>query len=351
MVTAWGGDGYYLNGDNYNTGQTGAPYSSGRRGATVQYRVPVPNGTYAVTLYVGTNAAQNQANSVEGTSLTLIVAANQTATQAFTASVSDGFLDIIATDLPGGTATATLSGIEITPTTGQVFTDRAYPFAIKYYRGAVYVGTTCASELSQNRSMLQSIVYRLPDDGTSTFTSVLTVPLLYKKGRTLYSGSDVINGVIGQQWNPWSTAPYTFDQGSNVYPQPVLSDIEFDVDGSMILGYFDRLGMQHGNLNFPPAGGAANENAIGSGDILRADNASGTFVLENNGQAGTVTGGVGNGQGPGGGEFYRGDVFQVPGTSAGHEEISLGGLALLPGRNEVALTIFDPFAINTGGVA
>jgi hypothetical protein len=84
-----------------------------------------------------------------------------------------------------------------------------------------------------------------------------------------------------------------------------------------------------------------------AGDVLRAcANGLGGWTLENNGACGSVTtGGAGNGQGPGGGEFHFQENF-VP----DHEEISLGGLVQVPGFPEMAETMYDPFGVYEGGI-
>ena len=77
---------------------------------------------------------------------------------------------------------------------------------------------------------------------------------------------------------------------------------------------------------------------LAGGDILRAVPSGNTFVLESNGSVGGLTSanGVGNTQGPGGGEFYA-DAF-----SSVHEEVSVGGVSQIPGYRSVANSVFDP---------
>ncbi|MEZ4982930.1 MAG: hypothetical protein R2769_15370 [Saprospiraceae bacterium] len=141
-----------------------------------------------------------------------------------------------------------------------------------------------------------------------------------------------------------------------MYPQPIFSDIEFDVDGSMILGFMDRLGHQLGNKNYPITGTSPLISTISGGDILRAyleDN--GDFTIENNATAGPLTTlGVGNGEGPGGGEFYNRDVLKDKLiTSFQHyAETAQGGLLAFWLVQESATTALDPYStvFNSGGV-
>ncbi|MFM7172503.1 MAG: SdrD B-like domain-containing protein, partial [Caldilinea sp.] len=132
------------------------------------------------------------------------------------------------------------------------------------------------------------------------------------------------------------------------YSVPTLSDIEFDLDGSMILGFNDRTGMQTGRLNWST--NSSDNGLYGSvvgGDILRAFPSGNTYVLENQGRVGGVTGySATNNEGPGSGEFYD-DKY----TGAIHDEISFGALAVLPGSGEVAVTMMDPLNVLNGGGA
>ena len=124
------------------------------------------------------------------------------------------------------------------------------PFAIQIYNAAIYVGGVCDAETSQQKSDLRSIVYRL--DGT-TFTEVLNFSLDFQKGLASRSCED------DRGWFPWSDQvpePCFLSGNSNiiVHPTPVLSDIEFDASGNMVLGFTDRIGNQIGYLNYPPVG-------------------------------------------------------------------------------------------------
>ncbi|MCB0125854.1 MAG: hypothetical protein KDE58_26545, partial [Caldilineaceae bacterium] len=135
------------------------------------------------------------------------------------------------------------------------------PFGLKYRLGSVYVGGVCDAATSQLASDLQATVYKF--DGTS-FTNVLSFALDYPKGNTSYRpcpGTD-------RAWHPW-VATMPCSESVLRYPEPILSDIEFDVDGSMILGFSDRFTHQTGNANYPPTGTTLIYSESG-GDILRA---------------------------------------------------------------------------------
>ena len=178
-------------------------------------------------------------------------------------------------------------------------------------------------------------------------------------------------------WLPWNN---DFPVGCNntgvfvMWPQPMVTDLAFDVDGSMIIGMLDRFGHLAGVQNHNPQGTGL-FNGFTGGDILRAAplNAAGTaYKMESNGSvggnfvpartagSGQVPGtgitvqGTNNNQGPGGGEFYYNDqwAFSNSSTTLAHDEVTNGSLMLVPGRGEVMSSAFDPITgiYQSGGV-
>ncbi|MEN9598429.1 MAG: hypothetical protein RL596_740 [Bacteroidota bacterium] len=270
------------------------------------------------------------------------------------------------------------------------------PFAVKYYRGAIYVGGVLDGVKPDNstvdRSELKAIVLKVnatTAPASATFTEVLNTPLTFNRRANINTGFGVNkntnysdpNGTVAAatlcqgSWHPWARSFTELTAaGPAIYPQPMLSSIEFDPtdNGAMILGISDRTGHQTGNQNFGMSGGTLYTGNSG-GDIMKATNTGGgytNFAIENNGTAGSITTtGAGNNEGPGGGEFYYTDRFSLnaphnnplfapmfasdPSVSTGnldHDETSIGSVANFPGK-EVLNTAFDP-ADNwfTGGV-
>lgn len=220
------------------------------------------------------------------------------------------------------------------------------PWALKVYNGKVYVGGICDAQSSGNKSNLRASVYEL---NGNTFTQIFDFPLTYPKGYPAYANRDITG------WYPWTDDFDDLRQGSSTtlrYPVPMFTDIEFDIDGSMVLGFGDRTGWQGGDQNYRPApfttGSGGNEFTLyetnsQAGDILRAFYANGTFVLENNAKAGPNVGyGANNQQGPGFGEFYNDNWVQENGTVLYHAEEMIGSLALKPGSGQVVATAIDP---------
>jgi hypothetical protein len=243
-------------------------------------------------------------------------------------------------------ATPTLAGSHDIPVTCTGGENR--PFALKAYKGKVYVGTVCDGITSNQKSDLRAFVQTF-DPTSNTFATVFDFPLTYPKGYALYAPDNERTG-----WYPWTdnfnNLIGDFVSGDSrflTYPQPMLTDIEFDVDGAMVLGFGDRTGFQTGFRNYNTAG-TGDFSGISGGDILRASFNGQTYILENNGSVGGVTGvNAGNNQGPGFGEFYN-DSYPTA-----HVETSFGGLALKPGSGQVIMTGLDPIPggdFNAGGV-
>jgi SdrD B-like domain len=231
----------------------------------------------------------------------------------------------------------------------------ARPWAIEYYEGKIYVGVICSGETAGTQSNLFAYVYRFdPTTNTWDAAPVLSFALDYAKG-AVHASFPAID-----KWETWANA-FTdlYDSGTagspvatrKMRPQPILSDIQFDKRGNLILGFCDRTGHQTGRNQIAPTGGTALYNGYIGGDILYfKSNGAGGFTIENNGSVTGQTGsGVGNTQGPGNGEFFAGDVYPLTGTSI-HEETMQGGLFYHPSRDEIMANQMDPFSIFSGGV-
>ncbi len=222
--------------------------------------------------------------------------------------------------------------------------DDARPWAVTTWRGRVFVGTVCSGESGNGE--LTATVYEFTEPATWT-------PVLDWTIETASGTKGCTNGTFGCEWGPWA-ADYPETFGSSIIdPQPIFADIEFDGDGSMVIGMLDRSGFQGGYRNFfYPAPDQNLYSAFSGGDILRAQWSGTNWVMESNGQFPGITDapvgcGVGNGQGINGGEFYCGDDWE----GDNHQETALGGLAMLLGTGEVMSAAFDPTqSINSGGV-
>lgn len=249
-------------------------------------------------------------------------------------------------------------------------------FALKYYRGKLYVGAVTTGEgtgavstqeINNNGvpeyTDLWAYVWEFdPALGTFTSSPVLQTPLNFDRGTNTDGQSE--------SWRPWTnTFPTPWSAGNpryTQYQQPIFSDIEFDTDGTMLLGFRDRFGDQSAfdeetmNNNTRIAGQAM-------GDLYRAyfNRISCLFEMEQNGAEGpgsskAATAGAGNGNGPSNytnnnGEFYyRDGVYDAnTGTAVGtfHLNCTQGALAIIKGTDTVATTSMDPVRAWSGGIS
>lgn len=219
------------------------------------------------------------------------------------------------------------------------------PWALKYHQGVLYVGGVCdgsntAPTANERKSSLRTYIYTY-ENGTFNTTPIFDFPLTYPKG---YPFSSFVN-ITG--WYPWtdSWADFLSVNGNAtaiVYPSPFLADIEFDTDGSMLLGFGDRTGMQTGVANYRPTNVDTRlYTNYSGGDVLKAYAKNGIFLLENNAKAGPFKGyGTANSQGPGFGEYFN-DDWSFSNIQY-HAEAGLGGLAIRPGSGQTLAVSIDP---------
>lgn len=274
------------------------------------------------------------------------------------------------------TTTKQLTGTYAIPNPGCT-SGQARPWAVGEYKGEIYVGVTCdgsasgvPSNLTDDSGVgnLSATVYKLSG---STFSQVLSVPLNYLR-EPPFQYSNNCNTI--NHWKPWvDVIPATCADGNVGYPTPVLSDIEFDDNGNMVLGFTDRTGYQFGYENYGLSGTTL-YSIYAAGDMLRACKTTSGWSIESTASGCSSTEGLAIGTNdPVGyvmtwgdlakpGEFYVGDFFHNDGNFdgtglsyyPGHPENTLGGLTVIPNTGEVMTTAYDPVTgapnYNTGGV-
>ena len=250
------------------------------------------------------------------------------------------------------------------------------PWAITVYRNEVYVGyvdtgESLATPTSASAAGLKAHVIKASESDLTSWSGELLgtsgMDLGFTKGPAVTQGSPSTTTNLLRwntwtdewSWSTWGTTQRVnltwYSKPAQIYPQPILSDLQFDDGGYLTLGFADRTSIQGGNRNYsthnpaqtndPPFSSTFYE-PVASGDIIIAaphSPADGTFDVESDGSVGTRTGyGVGDGDGPGGGEFYHDS--NALGTGDYHDETTLGSLGLLYGVDEIVSTSYDPLA-------
>jgi SdrD B-like domain/Secretion system C-terminal sorting domain len=214
------------------------------------------------------------------------------------------------------------------------------PWALKFYRGKGYLGIVNDGSIG-TRANLQAYVLSFdPNNITAGFATEITVPLNFDRESYL------------DNWKPWLSSwaatsnpaddfkAYESDPspapGGFKYAQPILSNIEFQPNGDMLLGFRDRLGDQLGANNYVPISGDFRAvYMFGKGDLLKACKIGGTYVIEG-GNAGCGTNFTGAFGPNNNGEFFKDD------NGDGAVEGFSGGLAIYAGANEIVSTMTNP---------
>ncbi|MEP7197132.1 MAG: SdrD B-like domain-containing protein [Saprospiraceae bacterium] len=210
------------------------------------------------------------------------------------------------------------------------------PWGLKYHDGQLYVGGVCSAETTNKNSDLFATIYTYT---TGLFNKLTSFELGYTKG--------YLNDNYCSTFQPWRFSFYGYYVSNDVTcgPSPVLSDIEFDSEGNMIVAIGDRYGYQTGGRDY---GTNTKDNlrylTFSGGDNLKFFKLKNEFLLEQNASSGFyTTNGQNNKQGVCGGEFYYQDGF------FSHQEGALGALAVHPSYNTVLSTMMDPASVWSNG--
>lgn len=327
---------------------------------------------------------------------------NLSTTQLLMLNIGDPPAPPTALATPGATPGPGEMGVFDIPSPCSNADINARPFALGEFRGKVYVGGVCTGESTQlatnvpitesanYSSELSLYVYEFdPATGLFASTPVLQAPLDYPRKCAIDADNDGLCE-FDATWRPWRPTFPTFTWNTNpsssatgirnatpvfigeiAYPEPWLTDIEFNLDGAMMLGLRDRFPDQHGFNSPDPleslstatyylyAGATSTQpprivvpqdhvvlySADGAGDLLRAcPTPGGGWALENNASCSSgPTGGAGNGQGPGGGSYFYHDGYLPDAGHALHDGVALGGVAVGPGFPDVVTSVYNPY--------
>lgn len=289
------------------------------------------------------------------------------------------------------------------------------PFALAYYDGELYVGGVCSGQtnntdpvkLSPDLAVIlgtdrildvRAYVLRIQAPKSSAVGEVILEKnrLDFERGKACGDTNSADNlgacadsaDLVPGRWHAWIEAwdqERLYGQDSTLnppvtnfrfYPQPLLTDLEFAADGSMILGFRDRFADQVGDGGRSPGLGSEEDPSANSlpyttasaGDIHRAcfnrrvageasSGRQGHWVWEGE----DVTEETGNvfacerpvaSTKPDGDveEFYWSDFFQPSSELDWHAETALGGLAQQGGFSHIAVTVMVPQVYLSGGI-
>ena len=343
----------------YEATTDGSIYTDVRSGSNYAYNIPVTNGRYKVVLHTRTSTDNAEGQRVVDISAEGVLVSNnwdpiaaianvqnRASTVIFVTNVTDGVLNISLVASNGNFA---MAGIEVIPVaSGSSGVVR--PWALAFQNGKGYLGVVCDASNSMRPEDLRATVLSFdPNNVNAGFTTEASFGLNYTRER---------NSDGSTMWDFWRN-DITMSRPNSEYkiratnPQPILSDIEFTENGSMVLGFLDRVGHQEGFVNKQPFAGTLNAGGSGprvAGDIIHLCKVNGAFVLEqgNNGTtcgsndvlvSGSIRTSVNDGP-SNAGEFYYQDYFFASGGD--HGEVATGGLLKRKGTNEILSTVWDP---------
>ncbi len=214
------------------------------------------------------------------------------------------------------------------------------PWALQFNDGKGYVGVVCDASVSQSDADLHAYVLSFdPNNVAAGLSSELDFALNYTRGNAANARWDF------HYWiDQWIAPPIQINGNNAQYPQPVLSDIEFDANGNMYLNLFDRFGHQYGFFNRLPISNTASTmyRADTGGDILKVCSVGGAWELA--GDTNCPFGFTSNNAGPlGAGEFFE----DVSGDTK--IESTEGALAILKGNGQIITNAVDPHPTASSG--
>ncbi len=226
------------------------------------------------------------------------------------------------------------------------------PWGLAFDKGRGYLGCVCSAETGGTSANLQAYVLSFDPANPTAFTTEVSFPLNYTREKAVDFPTYSLD--IPGAWRPWvstwaGTGYNNSPPSETGYPQPILSDIDFADNGSMVIGIADRFGFQMGRANYIPVS-ADNSQTSGdvAGDIIKVCRIDGAWVME--GGAGcpenddASKSALGNDGPSSTGEFYYQDSFDDTNATPtyNHNETFIGSVGVVKGKNEVVAVHYDP---------
>ncbi|HFC11930.1 MAG TPA: hypothetical protein ENJ56_03725, partial [Anaerolineae bacterium] len=238
------------------------------------------------------------------------------------------------------------------------------PFALGRHNGDMFLGVTCSAETSLDNSNLDAIIYKFDPAAPATLNRVARFDLDYTRAGQITDCSGADTGFSADcpaTWQPWSDSIdinnvatsqikyITRDSNSAVeivYPQPMVSDIEFS-GNDMLIGIRDRSADQFGYLTGSHLSPLDTRpwSAFSAGETLCAsyNETTGMFQYDHefNGICGIhVNAFTHLNEGIGGDEFFNDNNINL--GSGFYEELNAGSVAAIPGKDQIVTSLWNP---------
>ncbi|GGP89487.1 MSCRAMM family protein [Streptomyces melanogenes] len=273
-------------GSNYGPGKQGGIYLTDRATGATSLFTTVPNaGTTEHNMAIPTQ--DNTFMPAVGKESLGDVEVSEDGKELYVVNLNDKKLYVY--DATQKTAAAPKASYAI-PDPGCPSADDWRPYGLGVQDGTVYVGGVCSGQSTQKKSDMRAVV-RTFDPKAGAFGSViLDQKLDFPRANTFQSAAPCTGG----SWYPWNdTIPKTQDGkscgfGFYANPMPILSDIIVETDGSLVLGFRDRLADMGGDIaNNDTSGVGGGLRPAPGGSLSKAcPDANGNFVMAENGGCG-----------------------------------------------------------------
>lgn len=208
--------------------------------------------------------------------------------------------------------------------------------------GPINLSSTTSRESIANRGKLKGYVFKL-NTTTGNFSQSVVIDLNYLRG------NPGVGSVNTAEWVPWyndytNGFPNIGDGYFQIYPQPIVADMEIVDDGSMLISLMDRFGLQTGSEgNSKPGTNGFDERGRTTGDIVKVAATGSTWSSTINTNYGDIMSNLENEAAVGGiayksgtNEFIGVAVDPVSASSNGLSVIALNGSALIDNQDIVA---------------
>jgi hypothetical protein len=238
----------------------------------------------------------------------------------------------VAADVIGGYAVTLPAGYTCATNAGDL-----RPWAVKYYNGLVYIGAVCSGETTPwtPANMRGYVLSFNPANPAAGFTHVHNFALNYTKYAYGTGGNSNF-----YNWVSNTTA-------QDHVTQPMLTDLEFDVDGALIIAVGDRGGFQSGNQNYYADPTATNTTLLEGntyGDVLRFCKTGATYT-----QSGPVGCPDPSVKPFTYAEYYWGDHGPATGSTNYFNELGAGSLVFSAANNSILMGSQDSYGWYSGG--
>lgn len=238
--------------------------------------------------------------------------------------------------------------------------DTYRPWAIGINNGKVYIGGVMVGDVTGSIANLRAYVQEFSGGNFNTVdidgNSVADyLPLNYNR-QSMYYYSPSMTWAVAE-WGTWSDDPNVVFSSSPLPPQPILSDIDFAEDGSMILSFLDRSAIQRGVNNYGPnPSDITLYGSISGGDLRQLCNIGtlqnpiyipeGFGICTENILPNPLSSAPTD---PPNSRFYNTVSYSTGWQDGGHAEIPFGGLAYKTGSNSLVISSMNPEDVLDGG--